>query len=318
MKEEHYHLLFPCANSNLRGFWEKNPAPKFDKKTVLWSIRQMSGIASALDCIHSFRVEIDLDVEGGVRTPISGGKLSVKMGEEKYGRHGDIKPGNILYFEDGQLLKITDFGLGRFHGRDSRSGIDPRKVAHTLTYEPPECTIGRSVSRAYDIWSLACLFLEFVTWLLEGNEQIERFADERGKDEKIAVINDDNFFTIVTDEHRENEAEVRDSVVRWVARLRAHANCSGLIHELLDLVMSDMLQPHPDQRIKASVLKGKMAGLARRAGSDERFLVRGAPRQLPTPVSTPLSTPSSTPPVGPKRPSEKEVRWKDQQTSSAL
>lgn len=96
-KKKHYHLLFPCADCNLRVYWAKNPFPIFGKNTVLRSIRQMSGITSALALIHNIRVKFDLDVDGGVRLQEGGAKLSIKAGEEKYGRHGDIKPENILW-----------------------------------------------------------------------------------------------------------------------------------------------------------------------------------------------------------------------------
>ncbi len=242
-KKKHYHLLFPCADCNLRVYWAKNPFPIFGKNTVLRSIRQMSGITSALALIHNIRVKFDLDVDGGVRLQEGGAKLSIKAGEEKYGRHGDIKPENILWFKEEEVLKITDFGLGRFHGRDSRSGIDPRKISGTLTYEPPECSLARPVSRKYDIWSLGCLFLEFATWLLEGAAKIDDFANERGLN--TGIINDDTFFTVFSDSNHEKYANVREGVVRWVDGLHAHRKCTQAIHELLDLVMGSMLKSRP-------------------------------------------------------------------------
>jgi serine/threonine protein kinase len=300
-KNQYYHLIFPCADCNLRTYWAKHKVPNLDKETVLWSIRQMSGIANALDCIHSFRETIDLNVAGGTRIQEGGRKLGVKTGEEKYGRHGDIKPENILYFKEGEFLKITDFGLGRFHGRDSRSGIDPRKVRGSLTYEPPDCTLGRPVSRAYDIWSLACLFLEFATWLLEGEEQIEAFSDVRGLDTGF-ISHDDTFFTIIIDEDREKDAEVKEAVTQWVDRLHGHEKCSELIHDLLDLVMGDMLKVEPSERITAQDLKWKMENLVEMAESSDTYLIGLVPtsRHKLSAVHKPLSG--------------RGVHWEDKQT----
>jgi serine/threonine protein kinase len=280
-KKNSYHLIFPCADSNLRGYWKKNAMPNFDKETVLWSIKQMSGIADALCHIHRFRVKRELNVENKLRTPVSGGKLSVKAGEEKFGRHGDIKPENLLYFKDSNVLKITDFGLGRFHGRDSRSGIDPRKVVGSLTCEPPECTIGRPVSRAYDIWSLGCLFLEFVTWLLKGEEQISEFADARGGGAGPLSENHGDQFFVVTAE--KNDAKVREAVIDWVDGLHAHENCSEMIHELLDFIMRAMLKTNPAERTEAQELKEKMEKLVQKAESSDAYLIGGNPRPLRTP-----------------------------------
>jgi serine/threonine protein kinase len=282
-KKKHYHLLFPCANSNLRSYWENNESPSFDKNTVLWSIKQMFGITSALDCIHVFEVKFDLNVSGKVRLQDGGAKLILKAGEEKFGRHGDIKPENILWFKDGDVLKLTDFGLGRFHGRDSRSHIDPRKISGTLTYEPPECSLARGVSRKYDIWSLGCLFLEFVTWLLKGAAKITEFANKRGLE--TGFINDDTFFTVFTDINHQKDASVREGVIHWVDDLHTHKRCTQLIHDLLDLVMGSMLKVDPDERQPAEQLKEEMEKLVQKAEESDIYLIEAAPRPLNTPIA---------------------------------
>src|SRR5450756_2907125 len=41
-----YHLMFPYANANLRTYWEDHPNPSFHRDTALWSLKQMTGIAS--------------------------------------------------------------------------------------------------------------------------------------------------------------------------------------------------------------------------------------------------------------------------------
>jgi serine/threonine protein kinase len=296
-KKKCYHLIFPCADSNLRVFWRNHAMPDFDKRTFLWSIRQMLGTADGLYQIHEFKVEYDLDVQSNLLTPVIGGRLSVKAGEMKYGRHGDIKAENLLWFAKENVLKITDFGLGRFHGRDSRSGIDPRKVAGTLTYEPPECTIGNSVSRVYDIWSMGCLYLEFVTWLLDGNDKIEAFSNARGKPGAFSEVNDDNFFTVINNEYK--EVEVRDAVIQWVDGLHAHRNCSELIHDLLDLIMGQMLQVDPVERIKAKELKEKMEVLVSSAELSDKYLIGAAPRPLATLTPALAPAPIHEPSTGP-------------------
>jgi serine/threonine protein kinase len=99
-----YHLMFPYANANLRKYWEDHPFPGFDGDTVLWSLKQMSGIAKGLQLIHDFRVTVPLSVPGAGTIDIRLGKgkglgqLKVEKGEQWFGRHGDIKPENVLWF----------------------------------------------------------------------------------------------------------------------------------------------------------------------------------------------------------------------------
>lgn len=66
--------------------------------------------------------------------------------------HGDIKPSNILVFEEG--IKFTDFNLSLLEG--SRKKIEH---LYTITYRPPEIAEKR-VSTKSDIWALGCTFFE--------------------------------------------------------------------------------------------------------------------------------------------------------------
>lgn len=73
--------------------------------------------------------------------------------------HRDIKPGNLLIGDDGEL-KLADFGLGR------KFGAPDDKMTHmviTLWYRPPELLFGaRHYSGAVDVWSCALILAELV------------------------------------------------------------------------------------------------------------------------------------------------------------
>src|SRR5439155_4315316 len=114
------------------------------------------------------------------------------------------------------------------------------------------CKLHKPVSRSYDIWSLGCLFLEFITWLLKGSAEISGFADFRGRLSSIG-INEDNFFTIIND-----EAVVREKVIDWVSQLHEDKKCSKLIHDLLDLTMEKLLVVDSKERISAKELSEKL------------------------------------------------------------
>ena len=264
-----YHLIFPWADANLRKFWKDRPLPNFNEVTFLWSLKQMSGIANALDSIHNIAKARPSSADcPGNFVQERDTKLSDQRKKTLYGRHGDIKPENILWFcrieeceYDMGVLQIADFGLGGFHGRDSRSKIDPNNVVSSLTYEPPERQLLRPVSRAYDIWSLGCLYLEFVTWLLMGAAKIDEFSSEP-------------FFTITPDG---NGAVVRGEVVDLVQKLHEHERCSALIHNLLDLIMKHVLIPNSQERMPAMELYKELNRFLEKAKKDKVYLLKPMP-----------------------------------------
>jgi serine/threonine protein kinase len=119
-----------------------------------------------------------------------------------HGRHGDLKPENILWFKSYDstdqssfgVLKISDFGLTRFHGTRSKSRTE--SFAVSPTYRPPEYDVAMMVSQGFDIWSLGCVLLEFVTWYLLGGEGVENFSGERERDD-VSEFRQDVFFNVI-------------------------------------------------------------------------------------------------------------------------
>lgn len=69
------------------------------------------------------------------------------------------------------LLRIADFGLGRFHRYESLLSKGSR-VGGTEAYMPPEIPPKKCTSPKGDIWSLACLYLEFLSWAVLGSARM--------------------------------------------------------------------------------------------------------------------------------------------------
>jgi serine/threonine protein kinase len=188
-----FYLVFPWADANLEEFWTaKFPnIGDLPRGCVLgrWLAGEMLGLARGLRLIHN--------------PPHSDSSKPCPLG-----RHGDIKPANILWFSrerDPELtgggratdeaglptdeaglptgmLKICDFGLVEFHSKDSVSRVRPSRIeGQTDTYSPPEGAPNskRFISQRYDSWSLGCVLLQFVTWYAQGGDGVETFDNMR-------------------------------------------------------------------------------------------------------------------------------------------
>jgi serine/threonine protein kinase len=210
-----FYLIFHWAEADLVDYWkERNPNPSVDYKTILWMAQQCKGIANGLCKIHHYessssKVHPTLDqnshgLTGQNLAPPSSHAPASEM-EQLYGRHGDIKPANVLLFlESGEddtmgTLKLTDFGLAEFNTVHSRSYKPKSKVAVSPSYRPPECDLqGGVIGRSYDIWTLGCLYLEFITWLLGGWNLVQDFTRRRTSLDKMWLdMKTDTFFEIV-------------------------------------------------------------------------------------------------------------------------
>lgn len=163
-----FYLVFPWAEADLRDYWSKiKPNPSFQYETIKWVATQCRGIAHGLLKIHQYESSMS------------------KKSRQLYGRHGDIKPENVLWFRDAcnmdntGTLKITDFGLTEF-SRHSKTYKTRSNLAVSPSYRPPECDLERApIGRSYDIWTLGCLYLEMVAWLLGGWELVKDFRTKR-------------------------------------------------------------------------------------------------------------------------------------------
>jgi serine/threonine protein kinase len=286
-----YYLMFPYAGSNLREYWQRTPLPDFSQATVTWFLDQIKALASALYSVHEYQLTHPYPPIGQYTS--GGNNASGREDDRRYGRHGDIKPENILWFaqegshnlENKGHLVIADFGLTDFHKRATRSDVPAGHVTGSPTYEPPELILHWKISRAYDIWSLGCVYLEFVTWLIRGSEVLDRFPEARGKLKD--KLDDDTFFTIIGDETpgAPREAVVRESVQLWIAELREQPRSSAFINDILDLISKHMLIINPTNRIKSMHLNLKLREMKEKARGDPSYLTD---RVVPHPSSEQL------------------------------
>lgn len=249
-----YSIIFPLAEENLRQFWA-NTTPS--SVTSHWYLQQMTGIATALDYLHN-------DLLAQDSSPLSG-------------YHHDIKPENILVFVDGSSahrFKISDFGASYLYPKESRQELPPHPGLGT--YEPPECQLDLPQSQAYDVWSLGCIFLECLTWLMKGSSAIEDFAEDRLNDVEICgnMFKDDYFFTLEFNEsYTPVRAMTRPAVIKWIRALERDAKCIEAIPGLLHLIENGLLQVDQSKRLQARILSQRLE------------LIQRVPKSEPQPIS---------------------------------
>ncbi|KAI9371215.1 kinase-like domain-containing protein [Aspergillus egyptiacus] len=283
-KGGHYHFVFRRANGSLKDYWDQHPHQSVTPALLIWSMEQMVGIASGLAFFHEFtNPEIDVP---------------------RFGRHGDIKAQNILRFPASNgpgTLKLADLGLARVHRMHSKSDVDPTTVIVSPTYSPPDVGRNCRVSRKWDIWGLGCLYLEFITYLVLGAEAITEFSEKRLQDGSSAeaVFRIDNFYST---DHK----SVKPSVLDWVDRLKQNSRCSRMMHDVLDIVIKQMIVIQPEALSSALGICQALKEVLCRAKEEDGYLqaqnVDGdsttspgvRPVEFP-PIPPPLSRESSTP-----------------------
>jgi len=210
---EKFYLLFEWADGSLERFWESEVSKSSVSLTERWAAEQCLGLARAVSRIHGLRT--------WQKEKRSCPTDALCNDEREWGRHGDIKPENILWFKeyegDHNLLVISDLGLTRYHTRFSRSLVHRSQIdGCTQTYRPPELDMGSGISQLYDIWSLGCVFLEFCIWYLQGYEEVQLFASQRMDDDKSTIENveEDKFFLMNGDFNDRRIPELKPSVIK--------------------------------------------------------------------------------------------------------
>ncbi|KAI1415563.1 kinase-like domain-containing protein [Hypoxylon sp. FL1857] len=273
----HYYLLFPWAECDLGRYFENNYNPITGLETVQWLSEQCLRIMEAVHLIH-FPPGLD----------------RLQPRDRLFGRHGDIKAENILVFrsQKGKAnLVLSDFGLSSVHHDTSRSNIPNQGVSATPGFRPPECDMkdGR-ISRAFDVWTLGCLFLDLLTWLLGGEALRSKFEEER-MTRYINGLDTSIYFEVVATEDGNTGYIVKEQVKRWFAELHRHDHCTQFVHDFLDLIELKMLIVETKVRKRArtaELLQNLRAFHSRCHGRDaQSYCLDAAPHRTPLIIRAP-------------------------------
>lgn len=245
------YIMFPWAEGgDLDNFWKDKNTEARSPQLALWCLKQMLGLAEALEFLHN------------------------RIGEQANFRHGDLKPGNILHFLTGGpygILKIADFGTPRIHDVKTlqRGGIATTTRATTPSYQAPEAIYtDRPRSRKFDIWSLGCIFVEFTIWFVRDWEAVEKFSSAR---KPTAVEQDKAHFYQMKHTKAEYGTEVHPAVVDNIASLKtvAHSDKDTAFVEVLEIIEIHLLRIEVEDRVDAKTLRELLAGVLKRAQGDQ-------------------------------------------------
>ena len=241
------YFMFPWAEGgSLQDFWESVPYQDPNAGLILQTIQQLRWLADALDVLHN------CDSGNSDRLAVPSMPNSTEDGKNI--RHGDLKPENILRFfsrntpesssAEPQLgtLKIADMGLAKqhIHATVNRTKNTSQRYG-TVRYEAPEALNEKGGrSRLYDVWSMGCITLEFVIWLLYGNKALEEFHAQVGGPTKQAC----QYF-------EGKPPKVHHVVTNWISHiLQRDPECTqnSAIKDLLELVSKRLLVVSIDSR----------------------------------------------------------------------
>ncbi|KAH8647683.1 hypothetical protein BX600DRAFT_518111 [Xylariales sp. PMI_506] len=225
-KGEKRYFMFEWADGgSLRDYWENNPHPRPTAELIKNTVEQFKGLTDALNELHNFNIH-----EGGYR-------------------HGDLKPENILRFSVQSrsslhlgTLQISDMGTAKYHALRTEHRRKPTSAKFsTMRYEPPETktSLGEKArSRLYDIWSLGCIMLEHIVWLLYGYDAVDRLNGSIQAAER-----EGQYFEVQMIEHGTRAATVHPEVIKWMDHIAADPECSGssAIGDMLKLVRNKLL-----------------------------------------------------------------------------
>ncbi|RYP71041.1 hypothetical protein DL769_004779 [Monosporascus sp. CRB-8-3] len=273
--QQRYYLLFGWAEGgNLLNLWRNHDTkPTINRNLTLWLAEQCQGIADALGGIHNTLLPFHEEPQKNLAVPSTGHGPD----DKNCGRHGDIKPQNVLWFSQEEndygwgVLKISDFGLTRFHSALTTK-VSPSGVPVSQTYKAPEYDLREDLSRPFDVWSLACLYLEFITWVLLGWDGVARFSEERLKErDSRKNFRFDMFFNLQRPKGSEPSATVKLAVKEWIQHLRRLPACCPFLSEFLQYVENYMMLVDKCKRDTSGDVSRKLKEMYRRCQHDRDY-----------------------------------------------
>lgn len=173
--------------------------------------------------------------------------------------HAGISLNAILYFKS---------------NNEERLELDIARLGSNITWDPPEAERTPNwFTFTRDVYSLGAIFLEIVTWLLEGFYPVDRtFTDARIDGDLNEDIKKDTFYSLVKDRNGVLLAERKSTVTEWTRRLKTSPQASAYTDQFLDLINERMLVPEPEERATITEVQQRLYTLKEGCRLEDAFM----------------------------------------------
>lgn len=266
------YFVFPWADGgNLLSLWKSRDShdhrSDIARRYIPDILNQLVGLTGALKRLHTFH-----------------------HGNAASYRHGDLKPENILIFNIKNqkslgVWKMADLGLARYHmaATGDRLRTKSNSGAGTISYQPPE-TVNAKIaptSRLYDVWSVGCILLQLLTWLLYGTGKI----DELTRSTKSVFAQDESSYWSASWNETQgyHDIKIHSSVKKHMKQMKQDLQGSKALRDLLSIVEHRLLvvklppsatSSQPGRRANALELHDSVKGI-QAACSDQSYWFSG-------------------------------------------
>lgn len=248
-------ILFPWAEQgDLEHVWagQMNTdarTPKF----VRWAFEQMAGLAAGLAKLNDPAENLE---------------------EREDDHHGDLNPEAIFLFPDKSntslgTLRIAYAGLVRYHLPKTNSFSFPKhdqRCDSNLRYAPPESRFleqGDKKLPGFDMWSLGCIYLEFIIWILGGYAELGKF--------RLAKRRDPFWYKLIKVDMAGKEyylgPYIDPTVESAIKMVRRNKTCGRhtCFRDLLDIIEKHLLVVDMRKRMGSSELCGRLQRILQEA-----------------------------------------------------
>ena len=305
-------LIFHWADGgNLHSYWKNHEAEATEKLGVQWILYQFAGICSALEELHENNCRHgDLKPENilwfcdpalGVRTGnLQIADLGLTTFHEKDAQTKERRAQNLFTLDSsvtsptqrsanpikhiwdevpiGQSRKgASSVSTSMGQHLPTSSGYDhANALSGTSRYEPPEMDKDRGEnpvrSREYDIWSMGCILLELLVWLLEGYETLVDFQ-RRTTYFWVRQFQDGRGWYEVSSYVRNTMDEIEKGLKALPDETQLYQDLLSIVcTRLLVVEVSDEYMSHPGERVTARVLHRLVRDICEKCHPDSSYL----------------------------------------------